>query len=165
VLEYFIEVEPQWRFLDRWMVITGFCQRQFRQTNEHQHYLNKKLNSELHGEEEFIKTSFKKYFFLPPSRNEILSLTLGSRLSYLLSVNMTYRVLLLQGGKIFCLTVNKKNIVCKKKKKISITNRSLFHYTGSHFGRNNKKMGHLEIFCLCFLFCQHVLHSRGPVIE
>ncbi len=42
--------EPQWRFLDRWMVKTGFCQRQFRQTNEHQRYLNKKLNIELHGE-------------------------------------------------------------------------------------------------------------------
>jgi hypothetical protein len=25
--------EPQWRFLDRWVVKTGFCQRQFRQTN------------------------------------------------------------------------------------------------------------------------------------
>jgi hypothetical protein len=51
------------------MVKTGFCQRQFRQTNEHQRYLNKKLNSELHGE-----------------------------VCCLLSVNMTYRVLLLQGG-------------------------------------------------------------------
>jgi hypothetical protein len=39
------------------MVKTGFCQRQFRQTNEHQRYLNKKLNSELHGEAEFIQTS------------------------------------------------------------------------------------------------------------
>ena len=48
--------KPQWRFLDRWMVKTGFCQRQFRQTNEHQRYLNKMLNSELHGEVEFIQT-------------------------------------------------------------------------------------------------------------
>ncbi len=100
--------EPQWRFLDRWMVKTGFYQRQFRQTNEHQRYLNKKLNSELHGEVEFIKTSLK-ILFLPPSRNEISSQTLGSRLSCLLSVNMKYRVLLLQGGKIFCLTGNTKN--------------------------------------------------------
>jgi hypothetical protein len=100
--------EPQWRFLDRWMVKTGFRQRQFRQTNEHQRYLNKKLNSELHGKVEFIHTSYK-ILFLPPSRNEILSLTLGSRLFCLLSVNMTYRGLLLQGGKIFCLTVNTKN--------------------------------------------------------
>jgi hypothetical protein len=23
-------------------------------------------------------------------------------------------------------------------------------------------MGHLEIFCLCFLYCQGVLNSRGP---
>ncbi len=70
-------LEPQWRFLDRWMVKTGFCQRQFRQTNEHQRYLNKKLNSELHGKVEFIQTSLKILF--SPSRNEISSLTLGSR--------------------------------------------------------------------------------------
>jgi hypothetical protein len=100
--------EPQWRFLDRWMVKTDFCQRQFRQTNEHQRYLNKKLNSELHGEVEFIQTSLE-ILFLSPSRNEISSLTLDSRLSCLLSVNMMYRVLLLQGRKIFCLTVNTKD--------------------------------------------------------
>jgi hypothetical protein len=96
--------EPQWRFLDRWMVETGFCQRQFRQTNEHQCY----LNNELHEEVELIQTSLK-ILFLSPSRNEISSLTLGSRLSCLLSVNMMYRVLLLQDGKIFCLTVNTKD--------------------------------------------------------
>ncbi len=100
--------EPQRRFLDRWMVKTGFSQRQFRQTNEHQRYINKKLNSELHCDVEFIHTNYK-ILFLPPSRNEISYLTLGSRLSCLLSVNMTYRVLLLQGGKIFCLAVNTKN--------------------------------------------------------
>ena len=43
--------------------------------------------------------------FLPPSKNVITSLTLGSELSSLLLVNMTYRVLLLQGGQIFCLTM------------------------------------------------------------
>jgi hypothetical protein len=32
------------------MVKTGFCQREFRPSNEHQRYLNKKLNNELHGE-------------------------------------------------------------------------------------------------------------------
>jgi hypothetical protein len=90
------------------MVKTAFYQRQFRQTNEHQRYLNKKLNSELHGQVEFIQTSLK-ILFLSTSRNEISSLTLGFRLSYLLSVNMMYRVLLLQGGKIFCLTVNAKD--------------------------------------------------------
>jgi hypothetical protein len=43
--------------------------------------------------------------FLPPSKNVITSLTLGSELSSLLLVNMTYRVLLLQGGHIFCPTL------------------------------------------------------------
>jgi hypothetical protein len=43
--------------------------------------------------------------FLPPSKNVITSLTLGSELSSLLLVNMTYRVLLLQGGQIFCPTL------------------------------------------------------------
>jgi hypothetical protein len=47
----------------------------------------------------------KKYVFLPPSKNVITSLTLGSELSSLLLVNMTYRVLLLQGGQIFCPTL------------------------------------------------------------
>ena len=70
------------------------------QTNEHQRYLNMKINSELHEEVEFIQTSLKILFFYPP---------VGSRLSFLLSVNMMYRVLLLQGGKIFCLRVNTKD--------------------------------------------------------
>jgi hypothetical protein len=48
-----------------------------------------------------------------------------------------------------------------KYKKFQKTNHSLFYYTVSHFGRNNKKIGHLEIFCLCFLYCQGVLHNRG----
>ncbi len=43
--------------------------------------------------------------FLPPSKNVIKSLTLDSQLSSLLLVNMTYRVLLLQGGQIFCPTL------------------------------------------------------------
>ncbi len=41
--------QPQRRFHDRWMVRTGFCQRDFAQTYEHQRYFNKKLISELHG--------------------------------------------------------------------------------------------------------------------
>jgi hypothetical protein len=60
--------EPQWGFLDRWMVKTGFCQRQFRQTNEHQRSLNKKLNSDFHGEVEFIQTSLKILFFIPQQK-------------------------------------------------------------------------------------------------
>jgi hypothetical protein len=44
----------------------------------------------------------KKYCtFSPPSWKGIPSLTLGSELSCLLSLNMTYRVLLLQGGEIY----------------------------------------------------------------
>ncbi len=65
--------EPQWRFLDRWMVKTGFCQRQFRQITEHQRYLNKKLNSELHGEVEFIQTSLKILFFIPQQKWNFIS--------------------------------------------------------------------------------------------
>jgi hypothetical protein len=146
------------------MIKTGNCQRQFRQTNKHQHYLNKKLNSELHGEVEFTQTS-KKNTFIPPSRNEISSLTLGSRLSCLLSVNMMYRVLLLQYGKTFCLTVNTRTNVCKIYK-TNLDNKpftiSLYNIS---FWQNNKKMGHLEIFCFCFLYCQGLLHSRGPMTE
>ncbi len=56
VLEYITQVSPQRWFHDRWMVKTGFCLRQFRKTIEHQRYLNKKLNSELHEEVEFIQT-------------------------------------------------------------------------------------------------------------
>ncbi len=59
----------------------------------------------------------------------------------------------------------KEQMSVKYKKKFQITNHLLFHYTVSHFGRNNKKLGHLEIFCLCFLYCQGVLHSRGPMTE
>jgi hypothetical protein len=43
--------------------------------------------------------------FLPPSKNVITSLTLASELSSLLFVNKTYRVLLLQGGQIYCPTL------------------------------------------------------------
>jgi hypothetical protein len=65
--------EPHWPFLDRWMVKTGFFQRQFRQTNEHQRHLNKKLNSELHGEVEFIQTSLKILFFIPQQKLNFIS--------------------------------------------------------------------------------------------
>ena len=69
VLEYITEVSASEVIPhDRWMVKTGFCQRQFRQTNEHQRYLNKKLNSELHGEVEFIQTSLKILFFIPQQK-------------------------------------------------------------------------------------------------
>ncbi len=73
-------------------------------TNEQQCHLKEKLISELLEEVEFIKTSLK-ICFLPPSKNLITSVTLGSELSSLLLVNMTYRVLLLQGGQIFCTTL------------------------------------------------------------
>ena len=43
--------------------------------------------------------------FSPPSKNVITSLTLASELSSLLFVNKTYRVLLLQGGQIYCPTL------------------------------------------------------------
>ncbi len=69
-------------------------------TNEQQCHFKEKLISELLEEVESINTSFKN-MFLPPSKNVITSLTLGSELSSLLLVNMTYRVLLLQGGQIF----------------------------------------------------------------
>ncbi len=73
VLEYFREVGASVAILDRWMVKTGFCLRQFRQSNEHQHYLNKKLNSELHGEVEFIQTSLKVLFFIPQQKWNFIS--------------------------------------------------------------------------------------------
>ncbi len=54
VLEYISEVAAS----EAWIVKTGFCQRDFGQTNEHQLYLNKKkLIRELHGEVESIQTS------------------------------------------------------------------------------------------------------------
>jgi hypothetical protein len=56
-LSTFQRWQSQRQFLDRWIVKIGFCQREFRQNNEHQRYLNKKLNSELHGKVEFIQTS------------------------------------------------------------------------------------------------------------
>ncbi len=83
------------------MVKTGFFKRDFSMANEQQRHLKENLVSELL--EESIKSS-KKICFLPPSKNVITSLTLGSELSSLLFVNKTYRVLLLQGGQIYCLT-------------------------------------------------------------
>ena len=49
--------EPQWCDLDRWVVKTGFCQRDFSMTNEQQRHLKEKLISELLEEVESIKTS------------------------------------------------------------------------------------------------------------
>jgi hypothetical protein len=49
--------EPQWRFPDRWVVKTGFCQRDFSMTKEQQRPLKEKLISELLEEVESIKTS------------------------------------------------------------------------------------------------------------
>ena len=57
VLEYIPEVKAAEAIPWQMDVKTGFCQTEFRQTNEHQCYLNKKLNSEFHGEVEFIQTS------------------------------------------------------------------------------------------------------------
>ena len=73
-------------------------------TNEQQCHLKEKLISELLEEVESIKTSLK-ICFLPPRKNEITSQTLGSKLSSLLLGNMTDRVLLLQGGQIYCPTL------------------------------------------------------------
>jgi hypothetical protein len=53
VLEYITEVSAS--EMIPWQM--DGCQRQFRQTNEHQRYLDKKLNSELHWEVELIQTS------------------------------------------------------------------------------------------------------------
>ncbi len=93
--------QPKRRFHDRWVVNIGFFQRDSGQTNEQQRHLNEKLISELHGEVESIQTNLKILFFAP-RRNGFESLSLGLKLSYLLSVNMTYRVLLLQGVDIYC---------------------------------------------------------------
>jgi hypothetical protein len=71
---------------------------------EQQRHLKEYLISELLEEVESIKTSLK-ICFLPPSKNVITSLTLGSELSSLLFVNKTYRALLLQGGQIYCPTL------------------------------------------------------------
>ena len=68
------------------MVETGFCQRDFIMANEQQCHLKEKLISGLLEEVESIKTSLKN-MFLPPSKNVITSLTLGSELSSLLLVN------------------------------------------------------------------------------
>ncbi len=49
--------QPQRRFHYRWVVKTGFCQRDFSQTNEQHQHLKKKLISKLHEKVELIKTS------------------------------------------------------------------------------------------------------------
>ncbi len=73
-------------------------------TNEQQCHIKEKLISELLERSSPLKL-VKKICFLPPSKNVITSLNLGSKLSSLLLVNMTYRVLLLQGGQIYCPTL------------------------------------------------------------
>jgi hypothetical protein len=55
------------------MVKTGFCQRDFGQTNEHPRYLNKKLISELHGEVESIPTNYKNTFFMAQQERHFIS--------------------------------------------------------------------------------------------
>jgi hypothetical protein len=58
VLLHITEVAAYRRFYFRWVVTTGFCQRDFSHTNEQQrHALNKKLISEFHVEVESIQTS------------------------------------------------------------------------------------------------------------
>ncbi len=135
--------EPQWRFLDRWMVKTGFCQRQFRQTNEHQHYLNKKLNSELHGEVDFRLQAFLSAV----CEHDVQSFSVARWKDFL--PHSEY----------------KGQMSVKYKKNLDNKPFTLLLYSISFFGINNKKMGHLEIFCLCFLYCQGVLHSRGPITQ
>ncbi len=95
--------EPQRRFHDRWMVKTGFVKE-----NLGRPMSISATSVSCMGRYSVHSNQLKNTFFTP-SRNEISSMTLGSRLSCQLSVNMTYRVFLLQCGKIFCLTVNTKN--------------------------------------------------------
>ncbi len=43
-------------FHDIWVIKTGFCQKDFSQTNEQQRHLQEKLISELHDEIKSIQT-------------------------------------------------------------------------------------------------------------
>jgi hypothetical protein len=73
-------------------------------TNEQQCHLKEKLISELLEEVESIKTSLKNMFFTPQQKcKNICDFRLGAFLSLL--VNLAYRVLLLQGGQIYCPTL------------------------------------------------------------
>ncbi len=75
------------------MVKTGFCQRDFKMANEQQRTLKENLISEL-----------LELFFTPQQKcNNISDFRLGAFLSSF--VNKTYRVLLLQGGQIYCPTL------------------------------------------------------------
>jgi hypothetical protein len=74
--------EPRWRFLERWVVITGFCKGDFSMTNEQQCHLKEKLISELLEEVESIKISKKITFFTPQQKcNNISDFRLGVFLS------------------------------------------------------------------------------------
>jgi len=50
------------RLLYRWMVKTGFCQRDLGQTNKQQCHFNLLLISDLHGEIDSIQTTLKPLF-------------------------------------------------------------------------------------------------------
>jgi hypothetical protein len=93
--------QPKRQFHYRWVVKTGFCKRDFGQTNEHQLHLNNQWVA-WGGR---VHSNHKRILFLSPSRKGFSSLTLGSELSCLPSVNMMYRVLLSQGGEIYCNTL------------------------------------------------------------
>ena len=73
-------------------------------TNEQQCHLKEKLISELLEEVESIKTRLKNMFLTPQKKcNNISDFRLGAFLSAF--GELTYRVLLLQGGQIFCPTL------------------------------------------------------------
>jgi hypothetical protein len=57
VLEYFREVGASVVIPYRWVVKTGFCQRDFNMANEQQRHLKENLISELLEKGESIKTS------------------------------------------------------------------------------------------------------------
>ena len=83
-------------------------------TNEQQCHLKEKLISELLEEVESIETSLKNMFFTPQQKcNNISEFSLRAFLSSFCEQDV--QSLLLQGGQIFCLTMNtvqRKN-VCK----------------------------------------------------
>jgi hypothetical protein len=79
-------------------------------------------------------------------------------------VNIMYRVLLLQGGKIFCHSEYKEKNFVKKKKNLDNKPFTLSLYSIS-YGRNNEKLGQPEIFCLCFLYSQGVLYGSRPMTD
>jgi hypothetical protein len=67
-------LQPERRFSKRWMVETGFCQRDFGQTNEQQRHF-----SELYGEIDSIQTMQFKTTFYPPAVSVVSAFQLRGR--------------------------------------------------------------------------------------